>query len=925
MVSMNLKSHCIGGVLKALILECIARLRDSTSLQEFAKLFRAMCVILLSTKDHEGITNALQILSISTNGPGIEDPTVTNIAEELDEHAFETTEKLTDTPFHTMCARIIEEVKWEIEYTDGENANMRFCPEFLDDIFMKNNYAALIALWTDIFVGVRGTVDKQFTATSAPIEGFFKQKKRTVHDVLPNKVGRYVDIEKKEVASRIKKIELNIRTDGYGTLPEFSPPQSSFLTPKTPTYPILQTKGTASESWKNRPRKKLAYADGHLLKDECRQRILKNQTPSHVQNTSPYQDHVFWKRTPKDAPKLPLSTWTGRIRKRLAEVPIESNTPTKRRLSESVSSENVYFSQKSDSFISKKENLLSNNDEVHSEHSVIVGSSVQPDVMQVILTSHYRVHLPQKNLSEELPLLFKLDVTEHAYITSRYNLDLNGVLLTFGDDKPLYLADMIVLLTRDSMNSTVIDACLHDINKRFGKASVYVGSHTDGSQIFFEDFAPSMAINKTFGGKYRKAFIPVRSSNHWTLVVIDLSSNEIAVLDPSGNNRKEQMEYCRTIEKFFTNLNSTTGVNTVQTKFKVRKRFYYPCQGDDNNCGVFIVQYVESFLRCQKFVSFDPYEYRVELAKRLILSSKETVATSPSQALSRELLNCITYDNGLISNIDFYHYQLPKNAETFVVCNFGQGFVNLHSDDFSSLLSSEWLSSVIIDLGLYAIIKDSAEADNTINVLWKHTGGILQIKLNCDHVLNKILLANKTLILPVNLSGNHWCLAIANFKEKTYVYLDPLALSNQRKHLCDFLAYINLRNSFTTEQIGTDGWTIKKPPHLPTQQDGNNCGVYILYYATQIIRGARAKTTFEPEEFRREIAKKILKACPNMRHLCVKCGKDEFYMADLSVSNMVQCNACLRWYHLKCSRPLITNLEDVYQCFLCKRYLHERT
>ena len=60
-----------------------------------------------------------------------------------------------------------------------------------------------------------------------------------------------------------------------------------------------------------------------------------------------------------------------------------------------------------------------------------------------------------------------------------------------------------------------------------------------------------------------------------------------------------------------------------------------------------------------------------------------------------------------------------------------------------------------------------------------------------------------------------------------------------------------------------------------------------------------------------------------MRHLCLKCGKDEYTFEDNTVSNMIQCQACLRWFHLKCSKPHVHNLEEDFQCYVCNYFLEE--
>ena len=129
LVSMNLKGHLIRGVLRVVILESMSRLMETKSLHEFKNLFRSFLILLLSPSEHEGINEAFRVLSINEKCCDFEVPTITNLAEEIEEHAFQTTDKLTDTPFYVMCSTIIEGVKWELQYVEEGNKNRCHCTE----------------------------------------------------------------------------------------------------------------------------------------------------------------------------------------------------------------------------------------------------------------------------------------------------------------------------------------------------------------------------------------------------------------------------------------------------------------------------------------------------------------------------------------------------------------------------------------------------------------------------------------------------------------------------------------------------------------------------------------------------------------------------------------------------------------------------
>ena len=83
---------------------------DCRSISQF--LFGSLVTILMSSRDHdEGISDSFKTLQLSiTSLESYNDPTVTNIAEDLDERVLTTTEKLSDSPFHVMCVKELKKL-----------------------------------------------------------------------------------------------------------------------------------------------------------------------------------------------------------------------------------------------------------------------------------------------------------------------------------------------------------------------------------------------------------------------------------------------------------------------------------------------------------------------------------------------------------------------------------------------------------------------------------------------------------------------------------------------------------------------------------------------------------------------------------------------------------------------------------------------
>ena len=142
-----------------------------------------------------------------------------------------------------------------------------------------------------------------------------------------------------------------------------------------------------------------------------------------------------------------------------------------------------------------------------------------------------------------------------------------------------------------------------------------------------------------------------------------------------------------------------------------------------------------------------------------------------------------------------------------------------------------WITSSIIDVSIHAYLQDSPLSSNIINVLCRHSLELFRMQLTSNHVLSQIPFVNKILVMPINMPNDHWCLALADFKSKTYTYQDPRNIGNCGTYFSTFLKTVAHRNAVSTEFISTQGWRCLSSSDIPRQNDVNNCGVFVIYYA----------------------------------------------------------------------------------------------
>lgn len=95
----------------------------------------------------------------------------------------------------------------------------------------------------------------------------------------------------------------------------------------------------------------------------------------------------------------------------------------------------------------------------------------------------------------------------------------------------------------------------------------------------------------------------------------------------------------------------------------------------------------------------------------------------------------------------------------------------------------------------------------------------------------KIIEMDKVLI-PIHVSGNHWCLAVINFLQKRFEYYDSMGGRNESllQHL---RSYVKDEAKLHSAQPDYDlsGWKNYTPKDIPTQENGYDCGVFACTFA----------------------------------------------------------------------------------------------
>ncbi|KAI3920344.1 hypothetical protein MKX01_000683 [Papaver californicum] len=105
----------------------------------------------------------------------------------------------------------------------------------------------------------------------------------------------------------------------------------------------------------------------------------------------------------------------------------------------------------------------------------------------------------------------------------------------------------------------------------------------------------------------------------------------------------------------------------------------------------------------------------------------------------------------------------------------------------------------------------------------------------------------------------HWCLAVINKKDRKFQYLDTLQGMDYQvlKHLARY--YVDEVKDKSGEDINTNSWKLEYAYDIPHQENGSDCGMFMIKYADFYSRGVGL--CFSQKHmpyFRKRTAKEIL-------------------------------------------------------------------
>lgn len=286
------------------------------------------------------------------------------------------------------------------------------------------------------------------------------------------------------------------------------------------------------------------------------------------------------------------------------------------------------------------------------------------------------------------------------------------------------------------------------------------------------------------------------------------------------------------------------------------------------------------------------------------------------------------YNNLVISDISYYRELLPRSPKTnpinYLVAKRNEVFIKY--SDFKSLNNercSKWLTEDTITYLLDVYLKNS------------DTIGYLDAGVGCNSVtfLTPFFFDRElkdTTIMPVNVSEDHWCLALIHKKTSILEFYDPQQFRTGGMFFEQFkkkfiASYNKFAEDFSFELLrGGEHWVLKTVKCHVRQSDGWSCGYMILNYVEHFMKDSNVNIKlFEPLKYRANLAKLVLEFSECLNEYCIFCSRNfENRKSIIKKNIIVKCAKCEKRMHESCLKPYhkqlrIKYIPNNYICLLC--------
>ncbi|XP_037928322.1 sentrin-specific protease 1-like [Teleopsis dalmanni] len=174
-------------------------------------------------------------------------------------------------------------------------------------------------------------------------------------------------------------------------------------------------------------------------------------------------------------------------------------------------------------------------------------------------------------------------------------------------------------------------------------------------------------------------------------------------------------------------------------------------------------------------------------------------------------------------------------------------------------MTDRWVNDEVINFYMNLLMERS-EKKNNVPVLKIYSMNTFFIPRLLKHgfigvrrwTLKVDILEKDIIVVPVHVSGVHWCMAIIHLKNKSIKYYDSMGIPNP-KVLSALEEYLK-EESLDKKKIAfdTSGFLIESVNDVPRQMNSTDCGVFSCMFAEYITRDKAITFSQEHMEYFRQ-------------------------------------------------------------------------
>ncbi|XP_045206245.1 sentrin-specific protease 1-like [Mercenaria mercenaria] len=240
----------------------------------------------------------------------------------------------------------------------------------------------------------------------------------------------------------------------------------------------------------------------------------------------------------------------------------------------------------------------------------------------------------------------------------------------------------------------------------------------------------------------------------------------------------------------------------------------------------------------------------------------------------------------------------------------------LDKEDMSTLEEGQWLNDKVVNAFLALLKVEKNRGDTHVIVLPSYVAVLWQAGNYDSWLFLKISFCMFSCILLPICDNGHWILMVVSPSERIVRVYDSLHGDHQ-KYFSHWLFY-----NFETKHCKTVGPSCVSEEKLENwqfvrgcsskQEDGNNCGTFVLMNAEAIIKNIPTLVMRQAhcETYRKYVTKRLL--MEGKRRNEETC--DFVDSCSGPHKKWIQCDCCGKWLHMKCAQ--VKKVDPSYMCVL---------